>query len=146
MTTLIAGIRAAAAVPFFMGATRRLEGRRRPLFNLLDRDSYAREAATNLALARFERDEVAQVAVQAEETEEGRLLVFFQWVLDHKEEIIALIKLIIDLFATAPVPVGNASLLGVAVGDTGLPLYDLASVSSVELSQEVQRRMLLGTS
>ena len=110
----IAGIRPDLATPFFMGRVSQIdEQRRRPLFNFLDRNQYAREAATRLALLRFEQDEEAQLSIQADGDtgEEGRLIRFLNWCVEHKEEIKALIQLIVSLFAGVPVPAA-----------TGIPL------------------------
>lgn len=104
----IAGIRPELATAHFMGAVGRIEsGRRRPLFNALDRNNYVREAARNVALIRFEQDEEAQFRIAAEETEEGRLIAFLNWCIEHKDEIIALIQLIISLFAGGAVPMST---------------------------------------
>ena len=138
---IIAGMRAHLSVAFFMGAVGSFEGRRRPLFGFLDRNDWARDAANNLALLRFEQDAAAQLAIAGEDTEEGRLIAFFNWVIEHKEEIIALIKMIMELFAGAPVPmVANV----MSAGRQDQPSYfDLSGLSSRELADEVLRRLVL---
>ena len=76
----------------------------RRLFGLIKGDRDLRESATVFAMTRFE-DAVAAGEVEVDESESGtgRLQKFFEWVLAHKDEIIAFIKMIVGMVGGAPV-------------------------------------------
>ncbi len=76
---------------------------RRHLFGILDRDKYKRRLVAMFVKDRYEADEASGVVkVAAEAGQPGRFQAILQWIIDHKEEIIAFIQMLIELFAKVP--------------------------------------------
>lgn len=85
------------------GITDERRGRRgrRGLFAALQSDNYKRRLAVLHIRERYEADEAAGGIKAA--AEGGRFQQILQWMIDHREEILAFIQMIVGLFSQVPV-------------------------------------------
>jgi hypothetical protein len=128
----------------------------RRLFGLVDGSRDLREAYTVFAAAKFDAAVArGEVAVDAAEPAEGRFQKFLTWILEHKEEILAFIKMIVGLFGgvpvAAPVAVGPVDFAapepqhvteGPVRVNLTIPPVDIAAVTDIAAKVEAARKAL----
>lgn len=87
-----------AAEPFLMLAVTKNKWLPFIKVRRLERDAWVRKAATALAVEKFDKA-VADQSIALGEDEKSPLVQFLEFILEHKEEIIALIEMLMTLFA-----------------------------------------------
>lgn len=68
---------------------------------------HKRRAASALLFDKFLRESDADLSAMEEQ---GKLLTFLEWILEHQEQIRAFIEMIMALFAGAPLAVAHAAV------------------------------------
>ena len=92
-------LRLDSAEPLLMLQLRKQNTIGRRIFKSLERDNYLRQAATALAVEKYENSLADAEGLGQVGDENTPLMNFLQFLIDHQEEIKALIEMIMSLFA-----------------------------------------------